>query len=728
MATINQLYGALSKAHAAGDEVAAQNFAGRIKGLKAAGLSAEGTEKPKPNPDANQNPVVAGLQGLNTIQHDAALGFTHGLAKTGDSLIDVYNSGDSWLRNQFGNGDGTYEPSTLAAHLDKPNTTAGRVGAFVGEYAPAFAGGELAVTALPEVAGLSGAGWLDRMGRAIAKNSTWSMGFQAGEGNMPTPVQTAMDAGVGALFDAAGHVITRPMGEEGLSALEVINRRANKAARAVFGRDTKIDKLAELVEPNPEIIAAADRLGYDANELLPHHYADNPVMRDYMGVMASRQGDMKAAEGALINKMDETVRHFVESNGGKLDGSELSSEFAEKMEETVKGYDDLAQAEYDAVGSIIPEHTPVDAPKTLDYIDGQADRLGGIDKLSPIEKRISDEFRPGELRTFARFDDLRQDVGDAVEKFRSGDKRREYRRAAMLYEPMSEDIQAVADKFGVGDKLTRAKAHYAAKEQADAIRKEILGRNLNADLVPKVKEAMKGLGRGSTAKFEQLMKVIPQDYQEPAVMSALAQMFKDGARSKEALHLPGFVDWMREVEANSKSYEALTSYMPPDAVAHLGDIYTMFSGVRRGMLSEVANTGGRIAQGDKLIDQAAGIQKFIAEHPVAASVIDPAISLGAAAANGPTAGILTKLVTGAVKDMGTGTAKKLDKLILEPDFTQAVIDSAGRSSRGEASAATRVKRIKRVDVAKKAAMALEDVALQDEVRIVIDKGTAKKND
>ncbi|QHA89569.1 hypothetical protein [Serratia rhizosphaerae] len=635
--------------------------------------------------------------------------------------IETMNEAGDRLRNLFGGEDTPEEQrqmreaAEIAKGQEKSNPWSYTAGELAGELGPALGGGATAVALLPEALTAARAGWLGSMAASLAKNATWSLGAQVAQLEEPTLGQTAVDTALGVPFDMAGAVVGRVAERVGLTPMEIIRSRANNIARAIFGRDEKLDALAELVQPNTDILAAADRLGYEANELLPHHYSDNQAMRDFMGVMTSRPGDMLAAKDALIDKMGGTVRDFVENNGGKFDGSELSADFASEMERRVNGYGDAAEGEYEEIARVIPRDHPVDAPKTLSYIDRQADELGGIEKLGSIEKRVSEEFRPGEPRTYARFDDLRQDVGDALEKTRTGDRRREYRRAAMLYEPMSEDLLSVADEFGVGDRLLKARAHYAAKEQTDAVRKKILGNNLNADLVPKVKEAMKGLSKGNVAKFDQLMKLVPEEFQESAVMSALAQMFRDGARSKEDLHIPGFVDWMREVKANQKAYDALTRYMTQDAVEQLDDIYTMFSGVRRGMSSEVANTGGRIAQNDKLLDQAAGLQKLAADHPVAASVADTVIPAVAAASGGAAVGILSRMATEAVKEMGSGTAKKLDKVLLTPEFTDAVVKGPKKTG---APAANAEKRVKRVKIIKKAAQvaseAVGEVFSQDD--------------
>lgn len=546
------------------------------------------------------------------------------IPEVGNSIL----SAGAWAGNKLGIGDGTYTPAAKISDLIepdwmKPQTEWGDTGANAGSF----------LLSAPDA---------------------------------PLVVGKALTRSAGAIAEKMG-------GGAGLLATDVIRKRANETARAVFGQSEKTQAFADLVQPNSDIIEAAQRLGYDANDLLPHQYSDNPAMRDFMGVMASRPGGMLASKDALTARLDDTVQGFVGGYGSKLDSSELSAEFKEKIGREIKDYDELAKQGYDEIAAKIPPRTSVDAPRTLDYINNRADDLGGIDKLNTLEKKVSNEFQPGGPRTYKRFDELRQEVGDKAASALAKGEVGEYQKLINLYHVMNDDLHAIASRSGVGHTLDKAKANYAAARQTEEIQKAIMGRDLNNDLVPTVKRAMMGLSEGGVSKFRNLMELVPEGYQESAVMSALGRMFRNGAKSKEDLHLPGFVDWMREVKRNKEAYRALTSYMHPDAVTQLGDIYTMFSGIRRGMRSEVANTGGRIAQNDKLLDQAAGLRSFAVKHPVLVSGIDavaPAVSSGVF---GVGAGIATSLTTKAIKAMGEGTADKLDKVVLSPEFTKMAL-------------------------------------------------------
>lgn len=611
--------------------------------------------------------------------------------KVADVIPEVGNSilsAGAWAGNKLGIGDGTYTPAAKVSSLVepdwmKPQTEWGRTGAEVGSFL-------LSAPDAPLVAG-----------RAFTR-------------------------GAGAIADKLGS-------KASLLDADVIRKRANETARAVFGQNEKTQALADLVQPNSDIIEAAQRLGYDANDLLPHQYSDNPAMRDFMGVMASRPGSMLESGKALTGKLDNTVQDFVENYGGKLDPSELSMEFAGEMDKAVKGYDELARQGYSEIAAKIPPRASVDAPKTLDYINNRADDLGGLDKLNTLEKKVSNEFQPGEPRTYRRFDELRQEIGDKAASALAKGEAGEYQKLINLYHVMNDDLHTIASHYGLGHTLDKAKANYASARQTEEIQKAAMGRNLKNDLVPSVKVALKGLAKGDVSKFNSLMKIVPDEYQESAVMSAIGQMFRDGARSKTDLHIPGFVDWMREVKRNKEAYKALTHYMPPAAVTRLDDMYTMFSGIRRGMLSEVANTGGRIAQNDKLLDQAAGLRSFAVNHPVLVSGFSSLAPVVSTATLGPAAGIATSMGTRAIKAMGEGTADKLDKVVLSPEFTKMALSPQVRDLTeavlgGEVAKV--VKEGKQQELAKKlgrvvlTAIANEEASKDDEFRILITEGVS----
>ena len=138
--------------------------------------------------------------------------------------------------------------------------------------------------------------------------------------------------------------------------------------------------------------------------------------------------------------------------------------------------------------------------------------------------------------------------------------------------------------------------------------------------MPKVIPAMKGLSSGKISAFKAVMDLIPEDLQNQAVRTGLREMFTEGSKAADVLHLPGAVNWLRDVMGNNESYQVLTSYMSPGASQQLPDVFTLFNGINRGRKSLLGDTGNKLKDLAKAIAAEGGFTKFATQNPIATKV------------------------------------------------------------------------------------------------------------
>lgn len=525
-------------------------------------------------------------------------------------------------------------------------------------------------------------------------------------GGMYGAAQQALEAGGGGGFDvsdvaisSAGNAIfpavgaglrkmippkegrTVEMSVEGEKKADSPTAEVRKAIRELGVAQTKqtekLQAAAILVRPNMDILAAGQRLGVTPDELLPHHYSDNEAFRDVIGGMASsQQWALMEVEERLLNKLNEVASDFITNNGGSLDGSIVSQEIKDALESEINGLSQRSKMFYDQVNEVISPLTKVDAPRTLEYLDSVSDQYGGPDRLTTFEKDVYRDFDPEKgVRTWAGFNDRRADVGDARDKTRAGDNRRDYRRASMLYGPMKEDGRDIASKHGVLDEWDTANRYHALSEELESVKQKLLGRNGQYDAMPRLVSAMKGLSSGKTSAFQEIMGLIPKDMQNQAVMTGLREMFSKGSAAESILHLPGAVNWLRDVMENKKSYQALTSFMSPGAVQQLSDLSVLFNGVNRGRKSLLGDTGNKLKDLAKAIAAEGGFAKFTAQNPIASKVGKSALILRAS----PIGGMAVRAMSDAMEGASDAVVARAADLIITPQFTKfaTLMDQGG---------------------------------------------------
>lgn len=629
-----------------------------------------------------------------------AMAFANNATERGKIVREHFPEASLWIDK--GNNLGVTLPSGKRYMLDKPGIRTHDVLGLVASAAPAIAAAPI-VAPLVAGAGLSGAaGAIITAAATEATGETIRQGTQVAGGGDFNAGDVALAGLIGGGFGGVGYGIgqawaSRAAGkaesvveapgaipaETSASPAGEVRKAVRELGASQAKQQDKLAAVADLVQPNSDILEAGQRLGITPGELLPHHYSDNEAFRDVIGGMASSQRwSLMEAEDALMKKLDDVTSDFITNNGGALDGSIVSQEIRDALEAEINGLSQRSKELYKEVDEVISPLTEVDAPRTLEHLDTVADQYGGLERLTSFERDVSKDFGPDGVRTWAGFNDRRADVGDALEKTLAGDKRRDYRRAAMLYGPMKDDARDIARSHGVLEPWDTANKYHALSEELKATKTKLLGRNDQHDAMPKVISAMKGLASGKTSAFQDVMSLIPDDLQNQAVMTGLREMLTQGSKAADVLHLPGAVTWLRDVMENKESYRMLTTYMSPGASQQLPDVFTLFNGINRGRKSLLGDTGNKLKDLAKAIAAEGGFTKFATQNPIATKIAKSAVI----AKTGPIGGYTARAVSEAMAGASDEVVSKAADLIRTPEFTKlaTAMDSATNDAAQEA--------------------------------------------
>lgn len=457
--------------------------------------------------------------------------------------------------------------------------------------------------------------------------------------------------------------------------LSAERRRENLAREISRGKQGSI--AAEL-NPDPDILAAADELGVT---IIPSAASGNIIYRELeQGLKSVPGSQLKAAEAEGILQLGQRADDLIARYGGTTNKVGLGLEFEADMKAITKSIYRQENKLYDRLRNAIPPKSPVTADATLSFIRQRADQFGGIDELTPLERTLLNRLSAEGSPTYARLDELRKRVGDA----KRGEGEDVFKSASKgllkkLESLMVADQGSAAGKFEAEDLWRSASRLTAQRKTIESNMRDLMGKKLQDDFLPKVGASMQQLSKGKFKKFRSIMRQVPKQYRQEVALSALNDVFVMGSRKEKQLHIPGFVDWYDGLRRNPEAFNALRENLPERAAYRLDRIATVARGIRRAQ--ESAITTGRIIAVPQLFDNlestvgklyGVGVKAAAAEVP--ASMVAPGVGA-------------TSVITRAITKGSTPRSKAADAMLSNPNFMRAVqAEASGDTAAAQAAA------------------------------------------
>jgi hypothetical protein len=484
---------------------------------------------------------------------------------------------------------------------------------------------------------------------------------------------------------------------------------AKEAATGTGRAQTRAQQiLAEQAAPDAETVAAAKRLGIEDN-LQPDHVTTNQSFRELSQAVKSMPGsEARAQELEGLQAVAKRADDLVTELGGSKDLSTLSDNVKNRMLSTVDDLEGQANKLYGDIRTSIPTDTRVTAPSTLEFIQERAKSLGGVENLTPMEKRIvakltpkartTTEQVPGrvgvtsgttrqagstELPRYGLMDDIRTSVGQAA-RMQGPFKDADTGLAKKLYSLITADQEAAIKPFGMTETIDAAKAAVRTRKALEDDVVSLFGKNLGSSLVGNLAGGVQGLGKGDTSKFLKLINAVPAAMRPEVTASALNYGFRNGAKAGD-LNFRTFTQWFEGLQQNKQAYNALMANLPKQAPQMLKDLYRVSSGISAASKERIM-TGRLNAITKELQGPDTAIQRIYqaASKVAGVAAMEAATSTVGAPGAGLAAGITSALMKGKPDVM-----KAADKLISDPAF----ISMAKASMRGDAPKAATVKHL-----------------------------------
>jgi hypothetical protein len=479
--------------------------------------------------------------------------------------------------------------------------------------------------------------------------------------------------------------VTPPAAAAALTPQELATT-ARTAAEGGMGATRATAVLAEQAAPDPQVLAAARRLGID-EYLQPDHLTSNQAYRELAQAVKSIPGSQaRAAEIKGLEQVGQRADNLITEIGGTTDLSRLNQSVRTQLDQTVTNLSNQADDAYKALRTQIPSQTRGQADNVLNFVQKRADDLDGAENLSSLEKMVRSKLTPKPIKddagnvigtrapTYALIDDVRRDVGAAARQagpFADADTG----LAKQLYRLIDDDQFALAQTAGQGESYRLAKSLVQMRKGFEDDMTSLFGRQLDQSLVSKLESATMSLSKGDADKLAKILTAIPKDMRQAVTASSLNTAFGK-ATQNGTLNFNTYAKWYEGLLANKQAYAALMANLPQPARKQLSDLYRVSSNVSKATRERI--TTGRIQAVQQELQGADNMLSNIyglAKRAAVGVPIEAATSLVGL----PGAGIASGL-TAALTKGKTNALKAADDLIASPEFQRLAVEAVSTNS------------------------------------------------
>ncbi|MCA8326133.1 transglycosylase SLT domain-containing protein [Burkholderia cepacia] len=510
--------------------------------------------------------------------------------------------------------------------------------------------------------------------------------------NAPTPA--AAQEAANAVNPAASPAAAAARDFMSTDELAAQTRKATGASGAPLGigKRTAQQTLAAQMAPDPERLAAAERLGI-ADNLQPDHLTTNQAAIELTQAIKSMPGSIARSEEMQgLQQVGQRAQKIVEDAAGTNDLSELSSSVKSELANTQQQLDQKAESLYSDLRSSVPAKMGVAPDNVLGFIAQRADELGGAKNLSPTERMIMSKLTPQKAPmmvggqevdpaalglkpevnnpSYALLDDVRKNIGAGLKNqgpFKDADSG----LLKALYGRISEDQRtALANVPGALEKFDMARAAVQMRKSVEDDMTSLFGKQLGDSLVGKLGTAVTAAAKGDETKLAGLLKAVPQSMREKVMSSGLAYAFGKATKNGD-LNFKSFADWYDGLKKNSAAHNLVMANLPAETRQQLIDLATVSRGVANATRENIT-TGRIMAAREALNARADGLMGniYTVARKAAVSKMAGALATGAASTMGPIGAGLGHAVMSALSKGKPDVMKAADALIVTPEFQQ----------------------------------------------------------
>ena len=385
-----------------------------------------------------------------------------------------------------------------------------------------------------------------------------------------TPAAVASDAagaGAQAGAKAASEVAGDTIPPEGIGEL------VRKASKGGKGSEEAVKALAQEAKVNPAALAAAQRRGFDlpADVLI-----DDPMVKEAVGLTRSlRASEASVAFDQSINRAIDQADEALKQIGASPDISSVNENIKVALTKARDGLEASAKKLYTQVDDAIPKQSPVDLSNLKKTLDDIADELGGVEAMTPVEKKLLALASAEETATYGRLIREKALVGKAIAAMDSPYSSLDSATLKRVYGALAEDQLATVEALGNAQlraDLRKANQLTQARKGLETRIIGTFGKDLEGSITTKLRSAIKSAGKGDVGALNRIIKAVPEDMRKEAVATAIMAATRSTKAGETGFGFSQFSALYTELKANKAAFNLVMSYLGPEAKGFMADM------------------------------------------------------------------------------------------------------------------------------------------------------------
>lgn len=421
-------------------------------------------------------------------------------------------------------------------------------------------------------------------------------------------------------------------------------------------------KLATMMGQDPEVMAAAQRLGVD---IPPDVASDSVQMQNLIGLARSQSGSQaEAAWQKTVGEAAGRVEELMTQIGASRDMAQLSDNVFSNLDAAQKDLRRQAEALRVEVNRLVRPEELAEGNALKAALEARIAAVGGAENLDGVERRLLKAFGEGldKQPTYGFLEDLRQTMGQALEK-RSGPwvdaNEAELRK---YYAALAQDrVDHVARVAGpeAAEKLKASNAIFSQMYDTRQQLVDLFGKDLDKGIAGTLQRAITGGSKGDVAGLRRMMKLIPEDMRREAVMSAILTNSLSKTGAEGGFSFANFAKMWRGVKDNSPVWREIGKAIGPEGDRLMTDIYRVGQRIAQAE-TRVLKTGKALTGVAQRLNAQSLTEKMLQHSVIRASAVG-ASALGGSAMGGEMAALGAMGATGAIAAL-SGGMRRTDKL------------------------------------------------------------------
>lgn len=360
-------------------------------------------------------------------------------------------------------------------------------------------------------------------------------------------------------------------------------------------------KIRDVIDADPKFYKALDELGITA-EPLPSYASRNPQFRGIEQSFAALPNSPQNAQSLTFAKDVSNVAHaLLETSEGVGGSVGTSMRWRDASMQTVNELGKAAEDAYDALNQVINRRADAQPVRTMEFLNEFAKDLAlGIDDpdVPNVIKKAYQSLQPRRVEgetgaqfiapTFENMDRLRKNIGAAAFKKEGDFKDADSALLKRLYGSLTDDINAMAEAQGLGQQVGAAKALVAQRKGLEERMQNLLGNNLQKDIVPVVQQGLTGLRKGGAQRYKQIMDNITEpEVRTELVLTAIDDMFSKTVRGEKQFGTLDYLKWYNDTLKNKSVRQILARDIPNDTLKALDNLAVIGEGVARATAQKI---------------------------------------------------------------------------------------------------------------------------------------------